>query len=58
MSFSVTDPFPTTFNYSGKLDKILLREMGDGKSRKFYVSLHGDRVIKILKCRKSSLRNN
>ena len=39
-SFSVTDPFLTTFYYVEKLNGILLKNRGEG-FEKSYVCLHG-----------------
>ena len=41
-SFSVTDPFLTTFYYVEKLNGILRKNRGGG-FEKYYVPLHGSR---------------
>ena len=53
-SFSVTDPFLTTFYYVEKRNGILRKNRGEG-FEKSYVPLHGGRGSKKLP--KSSLRN-
>ena len=52
-SFSVTDPFLTTFYYVEQRNGILRKNRGEG-FEKSYVPLHGDRESKLPK---SSLRN-
>ena len=53
-SFSVTDPFLTTFYYVEKVNGILRNNRGEG-FEKSYVCLHGGRGSQ--KLQKSCLRN-
>ena len=48
-SFSVTDPFLTTFYYVEKLNVILRKNSGEG-FEKSYVPLHGGRGGEIKNC--------